>query len=550
MAPYGTKVSASIGSGDSSLDSSYFNGLSTVKDSETLGTFEGEDETFSVRTPSVNGDSVGSFSMDDSTINHSVQTPSVQDNDDTDSIMDQSMFGSVIDSVIHSIVGKKNVHPTKMHTDVIVEEDEEQVRDEQEDDQREEMVSEQVMEEEYDNFLNDFSNQSVDIMRKRSIGLVQVMSTIDQDQFLEESEEEEEEELFTPTEDNVEPSFAQVIEPDLNLLEANYQRSVASIPSVPSINSNRTKSTKKSRGSFRSRKSRATGKKGIGRRGLSPKPSRSKSKDSFLGQDSIDDSTIGDVSSPSIAFSADTSQASTMVPVPVTMGRNKFAKGGGNVSKKDLETRRDIELLLSVKKYEEMLVTIQANPKLLAIQANQPSGKTFLHVLASMPVPPPETIILKVVSVDTSLVAVTDNNNNTPLHFAAQHVRKGNMHAFTVLLKFHPMGASERNSDGDLPLHIVTSHPARGAEEAAHLLLETHPRSITEPNNKGKIPLHLALSEGSKNLKLLLKILKLHKFRKSDVDVLDNKGMLDYYLVHFSLFKFVRHSLLIFFLHR
>ena len=167
---------------------------------------------------------------------------------------------------------------------------------------------------------------------------------------------------------------------------------------------------------------------------------------------------------------------------------------------------------MSVRKYREMLDMIYMNPKIIAVQASQPSGKTFLHVIASMSIPPPENIILKVVSVDTSLVAVTDNNNNTPLHFAAQHVRKGNMHAFMVLLKFHPMGASERNSDGDLPLHIVTSNPMRGSEEAAHLLLETHPKAIMEPNNRGKIPLHLALSEGSKNLKLLIKLLKLHKF--------------------------------------
>ena len=506
---------------DDSLASSYFKDVSTIDSSksDSLGTFEYENDTFSVQTPSVNAsvnESVASYSMDSAPSIRSVQTPSVQENDDIDDdMMDQSTFGSVIESVIHSIVGKKNKPATnrgKQYPAVIVEE---------EDGPGSEMdvgvEDSQVVEEEYDHFMNDFSEQSVDIMRKRSVGLIQVMSTLDQGEFGEESDDDNDDQEPFTTSENKEKHIAEVMKPDQFVLEEDFKKSMAI--TAPPIKTSLSKSSRRSRSSNKS-KSRATGMKGLGRRKMRAASPSAKS----MG----DDSTI-DVETSSIGFSVDSSQPSIKFK-PNRNSKNKFSKGGsGNVTKGDLELRREIEILLTVKKYEEMLDTIRENPKILAIQVSQPSGKTFLHIIASMANPPPETVILKVVSMDTSLVAVTDNNNNTPLHFAAQNVRKGNMHAFMVLLKFHPMGASERNSDGDLPLHIVTSHPVRGAEEAAHLLLETHPKAITAPNNKGKIPLHLALSEGSKNLKLLLKLLKLHKFRKSDVDVLDNKGEMNYY---------------------
>ncbi len=543
MAPYGERRSASLAdnvSAESSIASSFFRDIDTLKDSKDFGSAGTEDyDSFSVQTPSVNDDdeSDGSFSVDTSALDsttkagstivtqsvaasssvvtpsvvdidnvsvstpsvHSIGTPSVQDNDDLDD-MDQSAFGSVIDSVIHSVVGDRN----KKNADMLMEDDEEVYAREDSYYQTEEVS--QVVEEQYDDFMNDYSNQSVDIMRKRSVGLAQVMSAIDQEE--EDQLEYDDDETFTASlNSNKNDYIAEVVQRDDADIEKEYKKSLGLFGSSKSnkgSKSARAKSSKPLPSSFRSTEI-AANKKSSGKNRLS-------TKESILGEEDA-----------SIAFSLDSSQPPFVNTVPGKTSRGKFAKVG-NVTKEDLGRRRDIELLLSVKKYREMLGIIRDNPKVLAIQSNQPSGKTFLHVIANMPVPPPENVILKVVSVDTSLVGVKDNNNNTPLHYAAQHVRKGNMHTFMVFLKFHPMGASERNSDGDLPLHIVASNPMRGAEEAAHMLLETHPKAITEPNNKGKIPLHLALCEGSKNLKLLLKIIKLHKFRKSNVDVVDNRG--------------------------
>ncbi len=325
-------------------------------------------------------------SRDDSLVETRFQTHSIQGRDDgSEDAVDESTVVSVVDSVIHSVVGNRMNGPKSNPNRQI---------SNSKGEGEHATNKEASVEQDYDGFMNELSKQSVDIMKKRSTGLMEVMSVMSEKQQQDIIEE-------FASEDN----------------------------------------------------------------------------------DEIE-----------------------------------------NVCKEDLEDRKNIERLLRKKKYDEMLEIIHGNPKILAIQANQPYGKTFLHVIASMDIPPSEILILKVISVNTSVVTITDFNNNSPLHYAAQNARKGNMHAFTVFLKFHPLGASERNSDGDLPLHIVASNPARGAEEAAHFLLETCPKAISECNNEGKIPLHLAMSKGSRNLKLIMKIIKLHKFRKSSVDSVDNNG--------------------------
>ncbi len=599
MAPFGASKASSMvrnRTNDSSLASSYFNKVKSIDDSSSgsLKSMNFEEETFSVQTPSVNEEeSAATFSMDSdpyestnkqsatlstyetnddtygettasfdaTSVNtpsvtsvetpsiqssgseselvsvsasvsasiqspsvqsgfvnsvvpqdtRSVQTPSIQDENEFEDGMDQSAFGSVIDSVIHSIIGKRNTSGRKSdkgHQTSIQEEDEDFA---EEGEYNEESLADKIVEEEYDDFMNEFSNQSVDIMRKRSTGLINVMSAVEEENLMDQYQSEDEDDDRDPIEFNKNNDYV------------TYSNPSTSIPATTSA-ANQSKTAKDMNRASRGLNGRGR----VAARSPSPSPLKSKSSIFSLRKKNKDDA--------SIAFSIDSSQPSADEKVAVHTTRNRFAKRGvGNVYKKDMDQRREIELLLSEKRYAEMLEMIHENPKLLAIQSNQPSGKTFLHVMASMSIPPSENIILKVVSVDTSLVTVTDNNNNSPLHYAAQHVRKGNMHAFTVLLKFHPMGASERNSDGDLPLHIVASNPARGAEEAAHLLLETNPKAISEPNNKGKIPLHLALSEGSRNLKLLMKIIKLHKFRKSGVDIVDNKGK---YLVSLSYYDY------------
>ena len=492
-----------------------------ISSSNTLDTFDHEDESFSVQTPSINEESVGTYTMDsddssedqttdgpftfdDGSVNaQSVQTGMIEKNEDNDDIMDKSAFKSVIDSLIHSIVamadGKKEIHS-----------------------EQEEIVSE-ADDENYDDFMNDFSSKSVDIMNKRSVGLAKVMSTLDQNGPPDRDESRDDGDKIDPFATSNRMSQTDIDDislSNLSIAEKDFNVATDNLTSTPSVRTTQTKSTKHTERNSRSRLMK-TGIRGVGRR-----RSRSKSRDHISLAGTNDASTIaGDAISVGLSVS---SKRSFRMKKPPTGLKKKNTKGGtGSVTRRDLEQRRDLEVFLSDQKYEDMFALIREKPKLIAIQTNQPSGKTFLHVIAGMPVPPPENVILKLISLDTSLVTVTDDNNNTPLHFASQHVRKGNIHAFMALLKFHPMGASERNSDGDLPLHIVASNPARGSEEAAHMLIETNPKGITGPNNKGKIPLHLALSEGSKNLKLLLKIVYMHKFRKSPVDILDTKGMLD-----------------------
>jgi len=212
---------------------------------------------------------------------------------------------------------------------------------------------------------------------------------------------------------------------------------------------------------------------------------------------------------------------------PVTSGKGgmlKSKKGKKNVSKNDLKLRQQVERFLETQKYDKVVTIIQQNPRLVGIQYNQPYGRTLLHVIANQRNPIPENVVLKIMSHNTSIVAMPDDNANTPLHYAAKNLNLANMHLFVIFLKFHPIGASERNIDGDLPLHIVAANPCDGADEGIHLLLEVNPKGISEPNNKGKIPLHLALSEGSANIKSIQDLVRFHKFKKCGVTVLDNRG--------------------------
>ena len=407
-------------------------------------------------------------------------------------MLDKSTFGQAINTVIRAIMGNQ-AYNCSTRTDISF--DTNEFDNEIEDDENPESVE---MEQEFDDFLNEYSVQSVDIMKRSSVGLVQVMSTCEQEERHFESDDEDTPNLNVKTE-------------NVTSFDTDDKSSLVIEPRVKSVISPQIKSTKRSRSNSRSRRLIATGLKGLGRRvsrSMSPSPTKN-------GHVSVSETTL------------DYSKASNAMKSKTNIPRMRFAKPVlGNPSSRDLDQRKQIELLLYRKMYKEMLDVITENPKLIAIQANQPSGKTLLHVMADMSDPPPETVMLKIISIDTSLVLVTDHQKNTPLHYASQYVCKDNMHAFTILLKFHPKGASERNSHGDLPLHIVASNSSKGAEEAAHLLLETHSKAISEPNNKGKIPLHFAFCEGSRNLKLLLKLVKMHMFRKVNVDVVDSKGEL------------------------
>lgn len=263
----------------------------------------------------------------------------------------------------------------------------------------------------------------------------------------------------------------------------------------------------------------------------------------YRGDDGIDDpsvETFRDTGDKSLALSLDSINASPTAPLdnhvgqtPVVTYGNSFmrliTKGpramlNMSVSKQDLRLRQKAEKLLINQDYEALAEIVKEHPKIVGIQANQPLGRTLLHIIANESNPIPENILLKIISHDTSVVSVTDNSTNIPLHYASSRLRRDNMHVFVIFLKFHPAGSSDKNSEGDLPLHLVAANPTRSADEAIHLLLEMNPRGITQPNKNGKIPLHYALTDGSNNLKIMQTLVRFHKIRKAGVCVLDNKG--------------------------
>lgn len=194
------------------------------------------------------------------------------------------------------------------------------------------------------------------------------------------------------------------------------------------------------------------------------------------------------------------------------------------VGEEQMELRGKANVLLMKRKFGDLVEFVQMYPSIVGIQSQQSQSRNLIHVMALQQIPVPENVLLKVISVDPSLVSVSDETGNTPLHYAALHANKQNMHVFLVLLKFHPLGVNQRNKEGDLPLHLAAANPNKGAQMAVHMLLETNTKALTEPNKKGKIPLHLALTAGSSNLKSLKTIINVHKARKYSVVVKDNKG--------------------------
>jgi len=206
------------------------------------------------------------------------------------------------------------------------------------------------------------------------------------------------------------------------------------------------------------------------------------------------------------------------------MGKGPKGMLNMSVSKKDLRLRQQAEKYLRNQDYNALANIVKENPKIVGMQASQPLGRTLLHVIADESNPIPENILLKIISHDTSIVGVPDSTTNIPLHYATNRLRRQNMHVFVILLKFHPGGASDKNSEGDLPLHLAAANPSKNTHEAIHLLLETNPTGINQPNKMGKIPLHLAMTDGSMNLDNMRTIVSFHKHRKSCVSVLDNRG--------------------------
>jgi hypothetical protein len=473
----------------------------------------------------------------------SVATPSVLDYDDDstrvyegeDRMMETSDLGTVVDSVISSLMdgngrSSKNRQAKYGRT-------REKVQYEEPSAEYDDVDANYKNTEDstYDHFMNDFRNKSTDIVQKKSIGLTKLQNegmgvsnknTVGDD-MPQVAEQQATRRGWTPSSRNgtplsstpntngvtlkkkianspaqskrpMAPSQSKMAKPPTSLFHSPRAKPPAGPTQSLSAKTHDKESV--TSGFFGFRKT-ARSKSSV------PKPMKPIGPSSFEVQGSVD-------------FSEDMSQPPIDVDGPVRV------MNVAEVNEQALELRKKANLFLMRRQYNELIPFLQANPSLIKIQYQQSHSRNFIHVVAIQQAPVPENVLLKIISEDPSLVAASDNNGNTPLHYAALNANKENMHVFLVMLKFHPLGVMQRNNEGDLPLHLAAANANRGAQMAVHMLLETNSRALSEPNKKGKIPLHLGLTLGSANLKSLKTMMCVHKARKYSVVVKDNRGKL------------------------
>ena len=207
------------------------------------------------------------------------------------------------------------------------------------------------------------------------------------------------------------------------------------------------------------------------------------------------------------------------------MIQKDITKNGANIEEQELYYIEAVEHLIH-RRFHPYIDLITDHPKLLGVRSKQ--NQTVLHIIAIQIQNFPENVILKTISQDPNLVRLTDNDENTPLHYAAMSVDAETLSAFQIFLNFHPTGAGERNKAGDLPVHFAAGNGKPGSEEAVRLLLEAYPKGITVSNNNGQVPLHLACVSGCKNSNNVGILLSMHKVRKSDISILDTNGKFFY----------------------
>jgi len=433
----------------------------------------------------------------------SVATPSVLDNEDR--MMEFSDLGTVVDSVMSSLIEGKGGFSNKRNAIA------KQIsRDQMHYEDPPVGYKGQYGNEEssYDNFMNDFKNKSSNIVRKKSVGLAKLQTQRTSDAH---------KNGVRKTVNQV-PNRSRPIQPAQRrgrnevrgdgtqaLKVKNNTRAPAPKISPPTVfhsPSNKTQNEQSvSSGLFNFRRTTRPPK---------PVPSinrqaKAKHQISFEAKGSIEFGT--DMSQPPVDLGG---------PAPVMI----LAEENEQI----LNLRKKANFLLARRQYNDLIPFLQANPGLIKIQYQQSNSRNLIHLIAIQQDPVPENVLLKIISEDPTLVAASDKNGNTPLHYASLNAKKGNMHVFLVMLKFHPLGVMQRNNEGDLPLHLAAANPNRGAQMAVHMLLETNSRALSEPNKKGKIPLHLALTVGSANLKSLKTMVIVHKARKYSFVVKDNRG--------------------------
>jgi ankyrin repeat protein len=88
------------------------------------------------------------------------------------------------------------------------------------------------------------------------------------------------------------------------------------------------------------------------------------------------------------------------------------------------------------------------------------------------------------------LLQDTDDNNNTPLHYA---VMRGSLsEVWRYLVAQRPQSLRDGNAEGSLPLHVYLDRMHVNLAEA-QFLLEAHPGALLVANDLGDLPLHVAV---------------------------------------------------------
>jgi hypothetical protein len=445
----------------------------------------------------------------------SAATPSILENNNDDRMMEASDIDTVVSSVMSSLMNGRGRPSNKAFI-------EQQLRsanlnnyEDYDDDSDEDVYDDQYESNDtgfYDEFMKNFQQKSTDIVQKTSTGLMNLQrnGTPSHNHYPSQT---------PPKVRQISPTPAAV----------NKGRNFTAVPSNAAKRS-KTPSSKPPSGptaSMRTKKQMESLDALVTRNLSTPNDGKEQNLNPTMktvpNHTPISFDVVSEVSTPSAL--------PVEISAPGPFASNNTIEFEGQA----FELRQMADSLLTQRKYNELIPLIQAYPSIVAIQQRQSSMRNFIHLITIQKRPVPENVILKIISLDTSLVAASDSYGNMPLHYAALNAKKENMHVFLVMLKFHPLGAMQRNNDGDLPLHLAAANPNRGAQMATHMLLETNSKALTEPNKKGKIPLHLAMTSDSTNLKSLKTMLNVHKARKYTVIVKDNKGKSNgYVFFHFD----------------
>ena len=200
--------------------------------------------------------------------------------------------------------------------------------------------------------------------------------------------------------------------------------------------------------------------------------------------------------------------------------------------------------LISEGRYDKFILICRAAPCVLTFRAPNHGLSTVAHVLCRTENIPADDLAFRILSIDTSSVAIPDREGNLPLHILASKWRGrepslssgSKLGLLKVLLDIFPGAAATQNDDGELPLHLLLDTMAYGAENmdenvatsAVYKLLEVNPQSVgVSEAVMQRCPIHIALTRGPDcSIDVTKAILDRHKEKKISIAKLDYDGRL------------------------